>query len=391
MQLSSPNFKTFPMLYKKTSHGKIQTWQIHVDMCQDKHGYYTSEGLLDGKTTHSEMTICQGKNQGKANETTDLEQAMKEAAAKHDKQLKHGYCLDPNDVDTAKKYFQVMLAKKYNDHKDDISFPVLTDTKFNGGRCIAKADGLWTRKGEWVISCPHIEDDLKPLFKVYPDLVLDGEIYNYDLRQKLNELMSIFRTKDIDEDLLERSKQICQYHIYDAIGYRGVTVATKAIDRRNSSIKLIEDFRQQLHSYIQVHTGTLCYTEAAVMEIYNKLIADGEEGIIVRTNESYEQKRSKNLLKLKPEDDGEYLIIDVLEGTGNRAGAAGSILVRDQVTGAEFRAALKGELEQFQEVLKNKQNYIGKVATIKYFGLTGLGTPNYAQFDCNNWRAAQDK
>ena len=64
-------------IYKRTETGKTQEWTIEVV----GNKYRTISGQTDGKKVINEWTVVFGKNAGKANETTDKEQAMKEAEA----------------------------------------------------------------------------------------------------------------------------------------------------------------------------------------------------------------------------------------------------------------------------------------------------------------------
>ena len=70
-----------PTLYKKTTTGATQMWEIEVE--NDK--FRTISGQLDGKKITNKWTTCTPKNVGKANATTGAEQAIKEAEAKHQK------------------------------------------------------------------------------------------------------------------------------------------------------------------------------------------------------------------------------------------------------------------------------------------------------------------
>lgn len=69
------NTKNFPTLYKKSSTGKIQQWNIAVLGST----IITTHGQFQGKLQTTEDTIKEGKNLGKANATTKEEQALAEA------------------------------------------------------------------------------------------------------------------------------------------------------------------------------------------------------------------------------------------------------------------------------------------------------------------------
>jgi ATP-dependent DNA ligase len=206
----------FPTLYSRASTGKPQQWSIIV---VDDH-YWTESGQVGGAITKSAPTYCKGKNSGKKNATTDHEQAMKDAQSKFEKQIRsNGYFESIEEIDNI-SFLKPMLAKNYVDRKAKLKWPVLLQCKFNGGRCIAKANGLWTRKGERIVSVPHIEEALKPFFEKHPDAYLDGELFNYDLRQYLNKLMKLIRRQvNLTEEHFNDSKEKVKYYIYDGYGF----------------------------------------------------------------------------------------------------------------------------------------------------------------------------
>ena len=119
--------KGLPTLYSRTSTGAIQTWTIeYIDGA-----YRTIHGQLDGKLQTTEWTYCKGKNEGKANATTDSTQTLKEVAATWKKKKESGYFENADDVDTV-LFTEQMLAKKYEDYQDDLTFPVYSQPKLDG-------------------------------------------------------------------------------------------------------------------------------------------------------------------------------------------------------------------------------------------------------------------
>ena len=84
-------------LYKKTSTGKIQIWEIHVE----GNTIITVFGQLGGKLQETKDVITSGKNTGKANATTPEQQAELEAEAQYQKKLKKGYVTTIDDAKAA--------------------------------------------------------------------------------------------------------------------------------------------------------------------------------------------------------------------------------------------------------------------------------------------------
>ena len=69
----------FPELQGKSTTGKSMMWSVRV-LERDGHGVIeTTHGYVDGKKQINEKVISEGKNIGKKNETTPLQQAINEA------------------------------------------------------------------------------------------------------------------------------------------------------------------------------------------------------------------------------------------------------------------------------------------------------------------------
>jgi DNA ligase 1 len=391
----------YDTLYARTNTGAVQLWWME----REGNAYRSCYGQKGGVITETEWTIAEPKNVGKRNETDGSEQAHLEVLAKYKKQLKsEGYFENEADIDK-QKYFQVMLAKDYADYKDKLDWKagVGVQIKYNGGRVVATKDGLFTRKGEKYVSIPHIEEALKPFFAKFPNAILDGEGFNYELREKLNEIMKLLRkTVHVTPEDLKRSKELIRFYIYDGYGIpfkgRGFNIVTSATDDYLVRKYAIDNaffapcFKERWKDVIGFVPTWTVHSEKELEVIYQKFLDDRQEGAILRSLTSpYENKRSKFLLKYKPVDDAEFRVLDIEEGTADWSGVAKRILVQ-RIDGQKFKdgtdtfhATFKGTWEEADKCLKQKAKYIGKVVTIYYNGLTGYGKPNYAQFDINNF------
>ena len=112
-------------------------------------------------------------------------------------------------------------------------------------------------------------------------------------------------------------------------------------------------------------------------EKYSEYMKDGYEGQMVRIDSPYESKRSKSLLKRKEFQDAEYKVIDIEEGNGNRSGTAKHLVCYCEETDQTFNSNVKGNFDYLAEILENREYYIGKLATIKFFELTPDGVPRF--------------
>jgi len=375
--------KTFPTLYAKDSNGNTRIWYME----QKGHLYRTLSGVKGGQIVTSEYSTAEAKNIGKKNATTASEQATAEIEAKYKKQLKTGYHENENDADSGTSYVKPMLAKPLKDLAKKPNFQKEVwgmQCKFNGNRCIATKDGLFTRKGERYMSVPHIENALKTFFNAHPDAVLDGELFNNDLRQQLNEISKLIRkTKHIEASDLAESEKKVKFYIYDGYNFRGKSDILDEDASYSERKNWIDGVVIPLSDYfVEVITQTV-QSEEHMNELFKSLLLDQQEGGMLRKMDSpYEHKRSKNLVKVKAEDDDEAVIVNITDGDGNWKGAATNVTLnwKDKT----FDAVFKGSYEERAEILKNKNNWIGKTVTFLYMGLTGLGTPNYARIDPDN-------
>jgi len=354
---------SLPTIYKTTSTGAIQQWNIEID----GNKYRTVSGQKDGKKTTSEWTTCQGKNIGKANETSPEEQAMSEAVAKRRKKLEQDY-VESLDLlgDNETAYVEPMLAKIHGEHlkKVDYSNGVYAQPKLDGIRCIARKDGLWTRKGKPILAVPHIFNALKPLFEKDPSLVFDGELYASQFKSDFDSLTSIVRKlKPTDEDI-ERGRQM-EYWVYDLVSKDKFSERTDKIYRLlsgfNPFVVIVETHKIENDEYLD--------------DLYERWLEEGFEGQMVRLDAPYENKRTHNLLKRKEFIDSEYTIVDIGEGLGNWSGAAGFMTLTDgSVT---FNSNIKRSYETCVELLNNKSDYIGSSATCRFQNLTPSGIPRF--------------
>lgn len=377
--------KSLPTLYSRAATGAIQQWTIQVDGGK----WRTEAGQVDGKKTLTEWTVCEPKNVGRANETTDVEQALSEAQARWDKKKKTGYSEDKTKVDTCLKYVEPMLAKDFEEYakKIDFSKGVCVQNKYNGVRCVATFDGqnvvLKSRKGELWVSVPHVNKDLEKFFAKYPDAVLDGELYNYELRQKLSELVKIVRVskkEKLTSELLKKSEDMVRFYIYDGYDMTPDHGPNTSYSHRKAWIDA--NLPKYSKHYRQVPTHVAKSMEE-VDARYETFLADGEEGAIIRIVDSpYENKRSKNLLKYKPEDEDDGIVTALHEGTGDWAGAIKMATLKWK--GKEFRATFKGTYEQGVERMKNPKSFMNKKVEFLFTGFTSYGVPNYARIDPDN-------
>jgi DNA ligase-1 len=340
---------TLPVLYKYSTRKQIQEWSIVVD----GDSFYTIEGIQGGKLTTSLPTVCTGKNIGRSNETTPEQQAVLEARAKWQKKVDKGY----NEILTdEEKFFQPMLANDAKESKDlDFKKRTFVQPKLDGLRADNEGNKLMSRNGKPYVACPHLYQDKTRL---------DGELYTHEYKDDFNKIVSLCKkAKPTDDELAESARKV-EMWVYDFPNHNG-----PFSERYSALAKHIASNPQR--GIVIVPTYEV-FSWDDVRKYHEQFLAEGYEGTIIRIDLGpYENKRSKQLLKYKDFVDAEFKIVGYEEGIGGRTGTIGFFVMED-ADGKQFKSNVKGNFDYLKQVWKDRDTYIGKSATVKYFNLTPL-------------------
>lgn len=364
-----------PTLFKKTSAGAIQCWRIDtVDNV-----IVTRWGQEGGAEQKTEDIIHSGKNLGKANATTAVEQAQLEALARWEKQLKNKkYVQSINEAEAGKRDERVlggvdpMLAHRFDQHGDKLKYPCYAQPKLDGHRCLAVIQQgectLWSRTRKPITGVPHINRAIARMacekYGDSADFVLDGELYCHDYREKFEELTSFIR-----QVTPKPGHEVVEYHIYDM---PSMTTAVYAL--RNT---LLNDmFPLRATGPLKLVETVSIADEDELMFAFERFRAQGYEGAMARNADgAYVGKRSYDLLKLKEFEDAEFVVVDVEEGRGKMAGHA--VFLCKGFGVAHFRAKMKGELSELKKYFDKPELAVGRQLTVQYQGLTKTGLPRF--------------
>ena len=216
--------KTLPTLYGKDTSGKIKQWSASIYTKGSVAQYVVEYGQVDGKLQTTSRDFTEGKNIGKKNETTPLEQCCSEIQKKWaDKKEKERYTEDDESKEVGTKIFP-MLAHVYDPKsktkvKNPIVYPCFVQPKLDGLRClIYMADGkivTQSRTGGIFTTMDHITSGLKPFFDLRPGVILDGELYTN--QYPFEELVGLIKRKNVDDP---RIREV-HFHIYDIVSPNG--------------------------------------------------------------------------------------------------------------------------------------------------------------------------
>jgi len=310
--------KEFPKLYKKTSTGAIQEWCVSVYTVNDEPMIVNNYGQVGGKIQESIEKVLEGKNIGRSNETTALDQALAQAQSRWEKQLKKGYVQNIDDAqagvvdDLIEGGVFPILAHKFSEQEKKIKYPALAQPKLDGHRCTSQYDDgvvtMWSRTRKPILSIPHIVNALENCGLADR---FDGELYHHDYRENFEDLTSL-----ITPDEPKEGHEVIQYHVYD-LALPNLT---------NYERYLILEMMRPVFENSPVHIveTRMVDNREELIQAYEDFMEQGYEGAIVRNVDGkYVYKRSYDLQKIKFFDDDEFRIIDIKVGTkGSMAGRA---------------------------------------------------------------------
>ncbi len=270
---------------------------------------------------------------------------------------------------------KAMLAHKYDEKRIDWSEPVYIQPKLDGVRCLFTKDGAYSRAGNKFMNVAHIETRLLPFFNQHPDVVLDGELYNHELKNDFEKIISLVRKqKPTDDDRIE-AQALVQFHVYDYFdgviydSYKTRMQQLVTSDIYNKDIKYVVTKLVDSYSYART--------------LHEEFLEDGYEGSIIRLDGLYKHGRSYDLMKFKDFSDAEATIIGYEEGKGKRTNTVGKFLMIDD-EGVEFGCPPgKGyNYNDLSNMLLNISDYIGQRATFTYFQRTKAGSYRHPLFKC---------
>ena len=271
-----------------------------------------------------------------------------------------------------------MLAYPVSDKPIDYNNTVFMQPKLDGVRCLIQYEQVtplqtgpvaYSRTGKQWKNIDHILESLTPFFQQYPNVILDGELYNHALRDDFEKIISCVRkTKPTAIDRAE-SRKLVQFHCYD--------IVDETLDFQSRSIKLNTLLKPTYGIKLVKTIATPTESQAKVNHATN--LDSGYEGSILRINDVYQCKRSHSLRKFKDFHDAEATLTSWVEGKGKRKGTIGKFMAVD-ADGNEFGMPVMDNFKKLQTMFKDMQSWVGKQATFTYFERTKAGSYRHPLF-----------
>jgi DNA ligase-1 len=340
---------TTPLLQADASTGKPKFWQGFVVAEGGKAYTYTETRLgADGKLKRSERTLVEGKNVGKKNETSPLQQAVLEIQADEAKKRKKGYG-DGGKVET----LPVPMACHPIERVPTFRYPAYAQPKMDGVRCLFDGTKAWSRGlelfPEWVLDLFRFDTG---------GLVVDGELYVHG--SSFQQIQSAVTKANALTPQVE-------YWIFDL-------VMPEPFDVRLATLEaLLERDIPDAIKLVPTHR----VVDAEWMRRYHDRFCEmGFEGTILREAESpYEHKRSRHIVKVKDFVDTEFPVVGWKTGKGKEAD---QIMFTCQApNGLKFDVTPNESIETRRQWLPHAATFIGKQYTVKHQGYYDSGIPRF--------------
>ena len=384
--MSEPSGEVYSKrLYGRDAKGATRVWDVSVQV-GDSSGaqevrIVRQYGVLGGKLTRSERVVKQGKNLGKSNATTPVQQAVLEAKALVRSALDSDYSSEPLSEPLMSQRLPdrifPMLAQEFSKHAKKVAYPCLVQPKLDGVRMIVGPGGglkvkrvaMRTRTGKDV-KLGELAEKLTP--HVPPGIFLDGEMYAHG--ERFEAITSRFKNG------VDPGPGTFQYYVYDL--YDAKDPALTTLERGEALGAILASLPRGLQGTIKAVETRLAASEADVRALHDVFVGQGYEGIMVRAlGAPYEaNKRSPHLLKLKTFSTDEFAIVGVVEAEGLDAGTAIFVCTGGDAS-LTFTVRMRASREERRQLLlrfqRDPASLIGKMLTVQYQELTAYGIPRF--------------
>ncbi len=387
MASSIPEFAT---LYGESSHGKRKMWCVAVEAQGEFGVIRTTHGYEDGKKVVNERVVETGKNLGRANATTAIQQAVSEARALWKKKCDAGYKADgasetaiteaaaggaaanaatddaasvaSTEATTGTGVPLPMLAHDFNKRGKSIVFPCFVQPKLDGVRCVAVAGkGLFSRNGKAFPQLAHIKAEVDAL---PTGTILDGELYSDALT--FQEIVGLVKKQKLTAADQAKMPKI-HLAVYDLI------VADVGNAERNQRLSELLKGRAHLRPVLTEE----CKTREELAGFHTRWTTEGYEGVMLRNRYAKYRVgvRSVDLQKYKEFEDAEYKVVGFKEGDGVEKGCV--VWLCETAKKQEFAVRPRGTHEERQALFLEGVKYVGKMLNVRFQELTTDGIPRF--------------
>ena len=240
--------------------------------------------------------------------------------------------------------------------------------KLDGTRCLMyyKDGEIHTASrggGNYDTATTHLRNnkELKKIFDLNPDLILDGEIYRHGADWPLQRISGLVRQQEWNDECLN-----LQYWVYDVVDQR--PFKDRWVTLQEIAKELSED------SNIKILDQKLMTGYELIKAEHDLYVQEGFEGLCARCPDvgyGVNKRSATHLVKLKERKDDEFEITGIRNGLRDED-MCFTLKTKD---GKEFAAKPVGDIESRKYFLEHYKEFIGKMATCTYFSLSKDGVP----------------
>jgi ATP-dependent DNA ligase len=376
-------------LYKIDSRGEVRQWTIET--VDDE--VLIIHGLLNGKLVE-ESYIAEPTNIGRKNYRDSIAQAEFEAQAKVDKQLRLGYFLSIEDARKNADNYRPMKVDKYFDEDTNkankfaskLGDNVIVQTKHDGVNCsVIVEDGNITFRSRGNTNYDamqqtklayNLTQHLPENVWVIGELANEPTYFEVDCAGAVkSKSENILHYEDyenwsakIDEKWWVKNKK--KNDIIHSLGFYIFDIYIHGDDDFNAlpyieRLNYIEPYIENVKNVETVEYTIVQNDPEIIRHLLNDAVADGKEGLIVRSLNCKHQsgKRSKEVLKAILMDKLDRIIDDIYLSAKNKV----------MFTVGDVDLTYNASNDENNHIFENKDEYIGQVACIRYRGKTSKG------------------
>ncbi len=251
-----------------------------------------------------------------------------------------------------------------------INFPCFAQTKMDGMRgVIVKRDGrvtVFSRNGN---TMTQLDTHFEVIVEDVDNVVIDGELTVVDENGKTcdRKTGNGILNKTVVETVSQEEVARVRFTAWDIIDIKQFDLGKDDTTGRARLEKLRALKSHALFSVVE--TFEVANIEEA-QAIFKTMLDNGEEGIILKNNDHpWEDKRSKQCVKMKEVIEKDLKIIDIVEGTGKASGMCGALVVENK--DGSIRSSVGTGLDDATriDIWARKDDLIGKVVAVKCNGV----------------------
>lgn len=261
--------------------------------------------------------------------------------------------------------FHVQLAEVYERNIEYLQGKEFAITeKLDGVRCMLVKYGrnvnLYARSGRTIEGCADIIAAAKNCAR--NDFVLDGELTcakkSGNAMEQFRKTMAIVGSKGKKSDL--------QFNVFDYIDYKEYIEQASTLNYKKRRDKLETIVGGMNSRWVQaVPVLYMGMDTSVITPMFLDIINKGKEGLMLNVmSATYEYKRTKNLLKVKMQNVGEYKVIEIKQGTGKYEGMAGALVVDYNGYKLGVGSGLSDALRK--AIWLRSGDYLGRYAVVEY-------------------------